>query len=54
MSKFARIENLMGREVEKIPLPPELGPGPKYEPEGPKKSDNLKRVRKGNNRFRKR
>ncbi len=26
--KFARIEKLIGREIEKLPLPPELGEGP--------------------------
>jgi ATP-dependent RNA helicase RhlE len=47
--KFFRIESLIGREVEKVPLPNELGEGPLYQPEkapehkfqkprGPKKS----------------
>ncbi|MBL7920638.1 MAG: DEAD/DEAH box helicase [Bacteroidia bacterium] len=30
--KFGRIEALMGFDVEKIPLPPELGEGPVYNP----------------------
>jgi ATP-dependent RNA helicase RhlE len=30
--KFQNIENLIGREVPKMPLPPELGKGPDYEP----------------------
>jgi superfamily II DNA/RNA helicase len=54
MSKLARIEDLMGREVEKMPLPDELGQGPKYEPEAKNKSGNLKHVRKNQKRFRKR
>jgi superfamily II DNA/RNA helicase len=35
--KFARIEDLMGYEVTKMPLPLELGPGPVYDPEKSKK-----------------
>lgn len=35
--KFSRIEDLMGYEVTKMPLPPELGPGPAYDPEANKK-----------------
>lgn len=31
MLKFHRIEKLIGREVMKLPLPEELGPGPKWE-----------------------
>src|SRR5207249_3072724 len=30
--KFSRIEDLMGYEVTKMPLPPELGQGPVYDP----------------------
>lgn len=30
--KFARIENLIGMDVEKLPLPEGLGEGPSYEP----------------------
>jgi ATP-dependent RNA helicase RhlE len=35
--KFSRIEDLMGYEVTKMPLPVELGPGPAYDPEANKK-----------------
>ena len=35
--KFARIEALMGIDVIKMELPPELGPGPAYDPEANKK-----------------
>jgi ATP-dependent RNA helicase RhlE len=31
-ARFSRIEDLMGYEVEKMPLPSELGPGPAYDP----------------------
>jgi ATP-dependent RNA helicase RhlE len=30
--KFYRIEKLIGKEVHKLPLPPELGEGPHYQP----------------------
>ena len=40
--KFSRIEDLMGLEVNKIPLPEELGPGPEYNPEAAKKAFNGK------------
>jgi superfamily II DNA/RNA helicase len=35
--KFSRIEDLMGNEVPKMPVPPELGPAPVYDPEANKK-----------------
>jgi ATP-dependent RNA helicase RhlE len=35
--KFSRIEDLMGYEVPKMPLPLELGEGPVYDPEANKK-----------------
>jgi ATP-dependent RNA helicase RhlE len=35
--KFSKIEDLMGYEVIKMPLPPELGPGPAYDPEANRK-----------------
>jgi superfamily II DNA/RNA helicase len=35
--KFSHIEALMGYEVTKMPIPPELGPGPEYNPEAQKK-----------------
>jgi superfamily II DNA/RNA helicase len=31
--KFSFIEKLIGRSIEKIPLPEDLGPGPEYKPE---------------------
>lgn len=31
-SKFKRIEELIGDEIKKLPLPPELGPAPAYNP----------------------
>jgi len=41
--KFARIEDLMGYEVTKMPLPVELGPSPIYDPKAPVKKEFLKR-----------
>ncbi len=47
--KFFRIESLIGKEIEKVKLPDELGAGPAYEPEkkpassGQKKPFNKKR-----------
>lgn len=35
--KFSRIEDLMGKEVEKVPVPEEFGPAPEYNPEANKK-----------------
>jgi superfamily II DNA/RNA helicase len=35
--KFARIEDLMGMEVKKMPLPEALGAGPAYDPEANRK-----------------
>ena len=35
--KFAKIEALMGREVDKLPVPAELGETPEYNPEANKK-----------------
>jgi ATP-dependent RNA helicase RhlE len=46
-AKFARIEALMGRDVEKMPIPPELGPGPVYDPEANKNAGNKKPFHKG-------
>lgn len=37
--KFSRIEDLMGYEVTKMPIPAELGEGPKYDPEANKNLD---------------
>ena len=36
--KFSKIEDLMGYEVTKMPVPPELGPAPEYNPEANKKA----------------
>jgi len=41
--KFSKIEDLMGYEVVKMPLPPELGQGPAYDPEANKKEGFKKR-----------
>ena len=41
--KFARIEDLMGYEVTKMPVPVELGPTPVYDPKAPVKKEFLKR-----------
>ncbi len=57
--KFSKIEDLMGYEVTKMPIPPELGPGPAYDPEANKK-EGFKRApakknfkhRSGNDRSR--
>ena len=35
--KFKKIEELIGDTINKVPLPPELGPGPEYAPEKQKK-----------------
>lgn len=45
--KFGRIEALMGREVEKMPIPAELGAGPEYNPEK-KQNTGKKPFQKGN------
>lgn len=46
--KFSRIEDLMGQEVPKIPIPVELGAGPVYDPEANKKAGMRK---PGDNKF---
>ncbi|MFN6943443.1 MAG: DEAD/DEAH box helicase [Cytophagaceae bacterium] len=43
--KFRRIEKLMEKEVEKIPLPEFLGKGPEYKDMAAKKSGNFKKRR---------
>jgi ATP-dependent RNA helicase RhlE len=48
--KFYRIEKLIGKEVNKLPLPPELGEGPHYQPRVRTKANFSK---KGNFRRRK-
>lgn len=45
--KFSFIENLIGREIDRIPLPEELGEGPVYQPEQKRKS-GFKRNKKKN------
>ena len=46
--KFSRIEDLMGYEVTKMPLPPALGEGPAYDPEANKREfKNKKPFNKG-------
>lgn len=44
-AKFFRIENLIGKEVPKLPLPSELGEGPAYTPEV-KRKQNFKNQKK--------
>jgi superfamily II DNA/RNA helicase len=46
-AKFGRIEALMGRDVEKMPIPAELGPGPVYDPEANKNLGNKRPFNKG-------
>lgn len=41
--KFSRIEDLMGYEVEKMPLPEALGAGPIYDPAANKKKDGQRK-----------
>jgi ATP-dependent RNA helicase RhlE len=53
--KFYRIESLIGKEVPKIPLPPELGEGPTYNPhakppEGDRRKPPGKNRQNGNRR----
>ena len=49
--KFSRIEDLMGYEVTKMPLPPELGVGPVYDPEANKKEGFKRGPAKGKSNF---
>lgn len=44
--KFSRIENLIGKEIPKIPLPPEFGEGPIYSPEKKSRPDKSNRPHK--------
>ena len=41
-SKFKRIEELIGDEIKKIPLPPHMGPGPEYNPNKKFKKPNFR------------
>ena len=43
---FAKVEQLLGREINKIPLPPTLGDGPLYEPHKRQKAQSHKPFRK--------
>jgi ATP-dependent RNA helicase RhlE len=45
--KFSRIEDLMGIEVTKMPLPAEFGPGPEYNPEANKREATKRPPAKG-------
>lgn len=49
--KFSRIEDLMGYEVTKMPLPLELGEGPAYDPEANKKFAFKRGPAKGKSNF---
>lgn len=49
--KFSRIEDLMGYEVTKMPLPSELGKGPPYDPEANKKLGFKRGPAKGKSNF---
>jgi superfamily II DNA/RNA helicase len=42
MQKFSRIEKLIGQEVYKIPLPDELGEGPKWNPSQPHRGNHFR------------
>lgn len=44
---FMHIEHFLGKTVEKIPLPEEVGEGPEYRPIRRKKGRGIPRVRKG-------
>jgi ATP-dependent RNA helicase RhlE len=49
--KFSRIEDLMGYEVTKMPLPTELGEGPVYDPEANKKEGFKRGPAKGKSNY---
>lgn len=49
--KFSRIEDLMGYEVIKMPLPEELGAGPVYDPEASKKEVAKRSFVKGKSNY---
>jgi ATP-dependent RNA helicase RhlE len=48
--KFFRIESLIGKEVEKVPVPEFLGPAPEYKPEERKSEGKGNRPSGGNKR----
>lgn len=39
MREFGRIENLIGYEVKKMPMPDDIGNGPRYDPKAPVRSE---------------
>ncbi|WP_317900199.1 DEAD/DEAH box helicase [Aurantibacillus circumpalustris] len=49
--KFSRIEDLMGYEVIKMPIPEELGQGPVYDPEANKKEGFKRGPTKGKSNY---
>lgn len=49
--KFFRIESLIGKEIEKVKLPDELGAGPAYEPEKKPASTGFKKPFKKKSNF---
>jgi ATP-dependent RNA helicase RhlE len=48
--RFGQIEDLMGIEVQKLPVPEGLGPVPKYDPEAKRPSVGNKNFKKGGNK----
>jgi len=50
--KFFRIESMIGKEIEKVKLPDELGAGPVYEPEKKPASTGFKKPFKKKSNFR--
>jgi superfamily II DNA/RNA helicase len=48
--KFSRIEDLMGIEVTKMPVPEDLGPAPVYDPTAQRKTHSFKKPMHGGNR----
>jgi len=50
--KFFRIESMIGKEIEKVKLPDELGAGPAYEPEKKPASTGFKKPFKKKSNFR--
>ena len=50
--KFSRIENMIGKEIPKMPIPAELGEGPAYQPQLKTKSGNSSKNHKGQGKWR--
>ncbi|MFZ6010722.1 MAG: DEAD/DEAH box helicase [Bacteroidota bacterium] len=44
--KFVRIEKLIGKEIAKLPLPAELGEGPRFKPESTTRKNRFNKSRK--------